>query len=96
MYYFTVALYSALAYQEPWSGQKCILMINQALQISGLEDHLLCPMQCHLNGMHTREVTTFLTERPNVATHSIHSLDPFDTAHPPIIPLRLSFDQFPK
>ena len=42
---------AAVGYQDPQSGQKFISMINYAICIYGLEK-LLCPMQCHLNGVH--------------------------------------------
>ena len=35
---------ATVVYQDPQSGQKLILMINQAIHINGLENHLLCPM----------------------------------------------------
>ena len=46
-------------------------MINQAIQINGLENHLLCPMWCHLNGVHMSEVPKLLAVSPNVTTHAI-------------------------
>ena len=49
----------AVCYQDPQSGQKFILMINQAIHIDGLVNHLLCPMQCWLNGVHISEVPKF-------------------------------------
>ena len=65
-------------------------MINQAIHIDGQENHLLCPMQCHLNGEHISEVPKFLAESPSETTHAIVLTDPFDTAHPCIIQLQLS------
>ena len=40
---------AAVGHQEPQSGQKFILMKNQAFDIDGLVNHLLCPMQCHMS-----------------------------------------------
>ena len=37
---------ATVGYQYPQSGQKFILMINQAIRIDGLVNHLLCPMHC--------------------------------------------------
>ena len=54
---------AAVGYQDPQSGQKFILMINQAICIDGLVNHLLCPMQCPLNGVHFRsEAYEFLSQ----------------------------------
>ena len=65
-------------------------MINQAICINGLENHLLCPMQCCLNGVHINEFPKFLVESPSVTTHAIELKDPLVTAHLLIIPLQLS------
>ena len=50
---------AAVAYQNPQSGQKYILMIDQVIHINGLENHLLCPMQCYMIGVHISEVPSF-------------------------------------
>ena len=39
------AVNAAEGYQDPQSGQKFILVFNQAICIDGLHNHLLCPMQ---------------------------------------------------
>ena len=65
-------------------------MINQAININGLESHLLCPMQCHLNGMYISEVPKFLVESPSEMAHAIELTKPFSTANPLIISLQLS------
>ena len=53
---------AAVGYQDVQSGQKFILMMNQAIQIDGLVNHLLCPMKYHLNGVHISEVPKFLAK----------------------------------
>ena len=73
---------AAVGFQDPQSGQKFILTINQAICIDGLEKHLICPMQCCLNGVHTSKVPKFLAESPRVTTNDVELADPFDTAHP--------------
>ena len=77
---------SAVGYQDPQSGQKFILMINKAFHINGVENHLLCPMQCCLNSVHISEVPKFLAESPSMTAHAIDLTDPFDTAHLHITP----------
>ena len=47
-------------------------------------------MQCHLNGVHIREVSKFLAEAPNETTHAIELVNPFNATHPLIILLQLS------
>ena len=79
-----------VGYQDSQSGQKFILMMNQAICIDGLVNHLLCPMQCHLNSVQISEVPKILTENSNKTTHAIELVDTFDAAHPLIILLQLS------
>ena len=54
-------------------------MIDQAICIVGLENHLLCPMQCHLNGVY---IPKFLAESPNEASHALELTDHLDSAYP--------------
>ena len=65
-------------------------MINQAICIDGLANHLSCPMQCHLNGMQISEVPQFLAENPSETNHAMELVDPYDAAHPFFILLQLS------
>ena len=58
--------------------------------INGLDNHLLYPMQCHLNGVHISEIPKFLAESPCVTTHAIELINLFDATHPLIILLPLS------
>ena len=81
---------ATVGYQDLQSGQKFMLVINQAICIDGLDNHLLWPMQWHVNGVHINEFPKFLVEHPSETTHVIELVDPFNTAHPLIIPLQLS------
>ena len=47
-------------------------------------------MQCHQNGVHISEVPKFIPESLSETTHAIQLTDPFDKAHPPIIPHQFS------
>ena len=58
---------ATVGYQDPQSG-------SQAIPINGLENHLLCPMQCCLNGVHTNEVPMFLAESHCKTSHAIEML----------------------
>ena len=86
----TKTVNTAVGYQDPQRGQKFILMINQAILIDDLVNHLLCPMQCHWNGVQINEVPKFLTETPSETTHAIELVDLFDAACLLIIPQKLS------
>ena len=62
-------------YQDLQSSQKFILMINQAICIDGLVNHLLCPMQYHLNGVQINEVPKFFAETQSKRTHAIELVE---------------------
>ena len=53
--------------------------------IDGLVNHLLCTMQCHLNGVHISEVPKILAETPYETTHAKELVDPFNATHSLII-----------
>ena len=59
--------------------------MNQAIQINGLENHLLHPMQCHLNGVNISEVPKFLADSPSETTYAIQVINTFNAAHTLII-----------
>ena len=68
-------------YQDLQSDQKFIY---------GLINHLLCSMQCCLNGVHISEVPKFLAEAPSETTHATELAHPFDAAQLLTILLQLS------
>ena len=78
------------AYMEPETGQDAILLINQAIEMKGLNNHLLCLMQCCMNGVLINEVPKFLAPIPSETKHAIQLKNPFDATHPTIIPLKLN------
>ena len=81
---------ATVAYTVPETGQVLILSINQAIEIKGFVHHLLCPMQCHMNGVMINEVSKFLAPIPSETTHAKQKENPFDATHHIIIPLKLS------
>ena len=46
-------------------------MMKQAILTDGLDNYLLFPIQCHLNGVHISEVHKFVAESPSVTSHAI-------------------------
>ena len=58
--------------------------------MKGLDHHLLCLMQCCINGVLIDEVPKFLAPVPYETTHTIQFENPFDTTRPIIIPLKLN------
>ena len=65
-------------------------MINQAILIDGLVNHVLCLLQCNLNGVQISEVPKFLAENPSETTHAIELVGTLYATHPLIILLQLS------
>ena len=81
---------AAIAYTEPETGQVVIPFINQAIEMKGLDHHLLCPIQCCMSVVLINEVPKFLALIPSETTHAIQLENPFDATHPIIIPLKLN------
>ena len=81
---------ATVGYQDLQSSQKFILMIKKAICIDALVNHLLCPMQCHLNGVQINEVPKFFAKNSRETSNAIEFVDPFDATHPLIILFQLS------
>ena len=71
---------AAVAYTEPKTGQVVIILMNQRIEMKGLYHHLLCPMECCMNGVLMDEVPMFLAPVPSKTKHTIaiekHSMPP--------------------
>ncbi len=80
---------AAVLYVSPGTFDSYILVINQAIYVPELDDCLLCPMQCRMNGVRISETPKFLVENPTALDHSIQIINPEDPAHPLTIPLQL-------
>ena len=61
----TCEVNAAVAYTLPETHQIFNLSINQVFEMKGLVHHLLCPMQCHVNGVLIDEVPKFLAPIPS-------------------------------
>ena len=51
---------AALAYEHPQTGQVYMLVIHQASEVPYLDNHLLCLMQCRMNGVKIKDLPKFL------------------------------------
>ncbi len=78
-----------VAYDDPQTGKMLHLIINQAIHIPHLDHHLLCPMQCHVNGMIVNDLPNFLATDPTDQTHALTLTDPDNPLQPVILPLTL-------
>ena len=66
-----------------------MLVINHAVNIPYLQNHVLCLLQMHLNGVTVNEVPKFLSRRLDETTHALSVIDPMDNGSTLIIPLCL-------
>jgi hypothetical protein len=79
----------ALASDAPATGKVYHLVINQAIQITHLDHHLLCPMQCQVNDVIVDNTPKFLTSDPTDYMHALTLNDPLHPAQMAILPLAL-------
>jgi hypothetical protein len=59
------------AYDDPQTGRMIHLIINQAIHTPHLDYHLLCPMQCPVNGVIVNNPPNFLLTNPTDQTHAL-------------------------
>ena len=81
---------ATVAYTEPETGHAVIFLMNQVLEMKGLDHHLLYPMQCHVNGVLIDEVPKLLAPIPSKTMHVTQFVNPFDAICPIIIPLKVN------
>ena len=67
-----------VAYTKPETGQVVILLLNQMIEMKGIDHHLLCSMQCCVNGVLIDEVPKFLEPIPSETMHDIQIENPFE------------------
>ena len=79
---------AAVAYDDPHSGETSILIINQAIEIPHLDNHLLCIFQCRMGGVAINDVPKFQAPNPSLHTHAIR-VNNDDDSHILLIPLLL-------
>ena len=68
---------ATVAYTEPKTDHFVIILINQVIEMKGLDHHLLCLMQCSMNGVLIDEVPKFLAPFPSETMHVIQLENPF-------------------
>ena len=79
---------AVLGYQDELTGLRYHLVVHQAIHIPHLDHHLLCPMQCRVNGVEVDECPKHLSKAPTVKTHAI--VAPVDDGNGELIlPLKL-------
>ena len=78
----------AVAYDHPITGKVYILVFHQAIYCRQMDNHLICQMQCRVNGIVINDTPKMCVPNPDDSTHSIEVTDPLDqdaTLHIPLI-----------
>ncbi len=75
------------AYDDPQTGRTLHLIINQAIHIPHFDHHLLCPMQCRVNGVIVNNLPKCLAAYPTDQTHALTLTNPDNPLQPVILPL---------
>jgi hypothetical protein len=78
----------AVAYDHPITCKVYILVFHQMIYCWQMENHLICPMQCRVNGVVINDTPKMCVPNPNDSTHSIEVTDPLDpdaTLHIPLM-----------
>jgi hypothetical protein len=55
--WLTVA--GVVAYDHPYTGITYMLVWHQAIHLDTMENHLVCPMQCQVNGVMVNDTPIF-------------------------------------
>ena len=63
---------ATIPFTVPETGQVVILSINKGIEMKGLDHHLLCLMQCCVNGVLINEIPKFLAPIPS-KNHTCHT-----------------------
>jgi len=78
----------AIAYDHPITGKVYILVFHQTIYCRQMENHLICPMQCRMNGVVINVTPKMCVPNPDDSTHFIEVTDPLDpdaTLHIPMM-----------
>ena len=65
----------ALAYDNPTSGKRMIIVIHQAIYVPTMDCNLICPIQVRMNDVKLDDKPKFLTEDPTNESNAISCED---------------------
>ena len=71
----------------PLTGSSFHIVIHQAIYIPTLDQHLLCPMQCRMEGLDINDCPKFLTNLPQENSYCIITKYEYDARN--VLPLAL-------
>ena len=73
-----------------WDKSTCSLLNQPDIEMKVKDHHLLCLVQCWMNGVLINEVPKFLTTIPSETMHVIQVENPFDATHTILTPSKLN------
>ena len=79
-----------VAYDHPYTGITYMLVWHQAIYLDSMENHLVCPMQCQVNGVVVNDTPKIFVEHPTDQSHAIVVKDLMDPENTLVVPLELS------
>ena len=62
---------------------------HQGIYLDTIENHLVCPLQCQVNGVVVNDTPKIFVDNPTDQTHAIVVRDLMDPENTTIIPLKL-------
>jgi hypothetical protein len=78
-----------VAYDHPVTGQAHMLVFHQAIYLELMDNHLICPMQCRVNGVEINDTPKIFVKHPTEHSHAIVVNDPLAPDISLVIPLQL-------
>jgi hypothetical protein len=79
----------AITYHHPTTGKVYILVFHQAIYCCQMNNYLICPMQCRVNGVVINVTPKMCVPNPDNSTRPIEVADPLDLDAMLNIPLLL-------
>ena len=76
-----------VAYNHPHTGVTYMLIWNQAIYLDTMDNHLICLMQCRVQGVTIHDMPKIFVKNPTEHSHAIVVSDPVDPDNDLIIPL---------
>ena len=80
---------AVVIYRCPMTGRRYFLVLHQAIEVPTSNHHLLCPMQCRVNGVVINECPKFLCPSPTKRDHALIVPHPEVDDSELIIPLQI-------
>ena len=78
-----------VVYDHPHTGVTYMLIWHQAIYLDTMDNHLICPMQCRVQGVTIHDMPKIFIKNPTEHSHAIVVSDPVDPTNDLIIPLEL-------